>query len=65
MTSLHALTTAHRQLVVDTETGVPELVWFGRPLSAELKTIDLLHERSIANAALDSEAPATMLPDRE
>lgn len=48
--------------MVDTETGVPELVWFGRPLSAELKTIDLLHERSIANAALDSEAPATMLP---
>ncbi len=57
-----AITTAHRQLVVDTKTGVPELLWFGRPLSGDLDALDLLGERSIANASLDAEGPATLLP---
>ena len=62
LSRLHSLTTSRRQLVVDVTTGVPELVWFGRPLSGELNTIDLLNDRSIANANLANEAPATVLP---
>ena len=60
--TLHVLRTAHRQLVVDTSTGIPELVWFGRPLSGDLDFLELLGERSVANASLDVEGPATMLP---
>lgn len=60
--TLQALTTAHRQLVVNTTTGVPELVWFGRPLSGDLDALHVLGQRSIANASLDAEGPATLLP---
>ena len=60
--TLQALTTAHRQLIVNTSTGVPELVWFGRPLSGDLDALHVLGERSIANASLDAEGPATLLP---
>lgn len=62
MSRLHVLRTTHRQLVVDTSTGIPELVWFGRPLSGDLDFLGLLGERSVAKASLDVEGPATMLP---
>lgn len=58
----HALTTEHRQLIVDTATGIPELRWFGRPLSRDLVAISRLHERPIANNTLDAETAATLLP---
>ncbi len=56
------LTTPHRQLVVDTSTGIPLIVWFGRPLSAAGDTLATILERPIPNASLDQEAPATIFP---
>jgi len=60
--TLQSLTTTDRQLVVDTTTGVPELLWFGLPLSGDLDALGVLGERSIPNASLDAEGPATLLP---
>ncbi len=60
--TLHALTTTHRQLLIETAAGIPELVWFGRPLTGDLDKLSALGERSVPNASLDIESPATMLP---
>lgn len=62
MSDIHTLTTAGRQLVVDTSTGVPELIWFGKPLTADLESLAALRDRPIENATLDSTGAATLLP---
>ncbi len=60
--TLSTLTTSHRQLVIDTSCGIPELVWFGRPLSNAAGVVEQIRERPIPNASLDQEAAATILP---
>ena len=63
--TLHELMTedASRLLVVETRTGVPEIVYFGSAFAGGAGGLESLRERSVPNAALDVEAPATMLPE--
>lgn len=58
----HSLTADDRQLVVDTATGIPKILWFGAVVDGDLDAFDALGERPVPNASLDTESPATLLP---
>lgn len=59
---LHSLRTSNHHIVIESGTGLPEIVWFGDPLAEIEDHVDIVRERPLANASISAMAPATVLP---
>jgi len=60
--TLHSLTSDGQELVARVVGGIPEILWFGEPLSGDLDSLSALSDRPIQNASLETLGAPTVLP---
>lgn len=60
--TIHHLTVGDRQLITETTSGVPEIIWFGAPFTHDLAELHKTGLRPIAKAQLSAMPAASILP---